>query len=99
MCVCESVYIYIYIYKILVLYKWLTCNDMVQTEGAGDEGGRGPSTWDRFIQDGVGDKDIAVDSYNHYKVYMNIVTQLSINDKNNSTLQIIKARKLKIEYN
>ena len=24
---------------------------MVQTEGAGDEGGRGPSTWDRFIQD------------------------------------------------
>ena len=73
-CVCVRVYIYIYIYKILVLYKWLTCNDMVQTEGAGDEGGRGPSTWDRFIQDGVGDKDIAVDSYNHYKVYMNIVT-------------------------
>ena len=72
---------------------------MVQTEGAGDEGGRGPSTWDRFIQDGVGDKDIAVDSYYRYKVYMNIVTLLSINDKNNSTLQIIKARKLKIEYN
>jgi beta-glucosidase/6-phospho-beta-glucosidase/beta-galactosidase len=41
---------------------------MVQTEGAGTEGGRGPSTWDRFIQDDVGDKDIAVDSYNRYKV-------------------------------
>ena len=47
---------------------------MVQTEGAGDEGGRGPSTWDRFIQDGVGDMDIAVDSYYRYKVYVNIVT-------------------------
>ena len=41
---------------------------MVQTEGDGTEGGRGPSTWDGFIQDGVGDKDIAVDSYHRYKV-------------------------------
>ena len=41
---------------------------MVQTEGDGTEGGRGPSTWDGFIQDGVGDKDTAVDSYHRYKV-------------------------------
>lgn len=34
---------------------------LLKTEGAGDEGGRGPSTWDRFIQDGVGERDIAVD--------------------------------------
>lgn len=47
---------------------------MVQTEGAGDEGGRGPSTWDHNIDDGIGDKDRAVDSYHRYKVYMNIAT-------------------------
>ncbi|XP_050270876.1 beta-glucosidase 13-like isoform X2 [Quercus robur] len=48
-------------------FKFGCATSALQTEGAGDEGGRGPSTWDRFIQDGVGDKDIAVDSYNHYK--------------------------------
>ena len=53
---------------------------MVQTEGKGDEGGRGPSTWDRNIQDSTGITDVAVDSYNRYKVYMNIATQFSIND-------------------
>ncbi|XP_059645352.1 beta-glucosidase 13-like isoform X2 [Cornus florida] len=36
------------------------------SEGAGDEGGRGPSTWDSFIQDGIGETDIAVDSYHRY---------------------------------
>ncbi|XP_030953644.1 beta-glucosidase 13-like [Quercus lobata] len=49
-------------------FKFGCATSALQTEGAGDEGGRGPSTWDRFIQDGVGDKDIAVDSYNHYKL-------------------------------
>ena len=57
-----------------MLHKYLTCIDMVQTEGAGDEGGRGPSTWDHNIDDGIGDKDRAVDSYHRYKVYMNIAT-------------------------
>ena len=52
-------------YNSLFLRVWFA---LVQTEGAGDEGGRGPSTWDRFIQDGVGERDIAVDSYNQYKV-------------------------------
>ena len=47
---------------------------MVQTEGKGDEGGRGPSTWDRNIQDSTGITEVAVDSYNRYKVYMNIAT-------------------------
>ncbi|KAL4653165.1 hypothetical protein ACB092_01G283300 [Castanea dentata] len=48
-------------------FKFGCSTSALQTEGAGDEGGRGPSTWDQFIQDGVGDKDIAVDSYNRYK--------------------------------
>ena len=59
---------------------------MVQTEGAGDEGGRGPSTWDRFIQDGVGERDIAVDSYNRYKVCV-LATVVAITSK--STIQEI----------
>ncbi|KAM7506518.1 hypothetical protein LguiA_016971 [Lonicera macranthoides] len=37
------------------------------TEGFGNEGGRGASTWDSMIQDGIGDTDIAVDSYHRYK--------------------------------
>nr|POE76011.1 furostanol glycoside 26-o-beta-glucosidase [Quercus suber] len=40
-------------------FKFGCSTSALQTEGAGDEGGRGPSTWDRFIQNGVGDKDIA----------------------------------------
>ncbi|KAK7849444.1 furostanol glycoside 26-o-beta-glucosidase [Quercus suber] len=62
-------------------FKFGCSTSALQTEGAGDEGGRGPSTWDRFIQNGVGDKDIAVDSYNRYKqtqggeVGISIVTQ------------------------
>ncbi|KAM3713356.1 hypothetical protein ACJW31_01G249000 [Castanea mollissima] len=48
-------------------FKFGCSTSALQTEGAGDEGGRGPSTWDQFIQDGVGDKDIAVDSNNRYK--------------------------------
>ena len=47
---------------------------MVQTEGKGDEGGRGPATWDSYIQDDDEITDVAVDSYNRYKVYMNIAT-------------------------
>ena len=58
----------------------------MQTEGAGDEGGRGPSTWDRFIQDGVGERDIAVDSYNRYKVCV-LATVVAITSK--STIQEI----------
>ncbi|GMY13145.1 beta-glucosidase 13-like [Fagus crenata] len=48
-------------------FKFGCSTSALQTEGAGTEGGRGPSTWDRFIQDDVGDKDIAVDSYHRYK--------------------------------
>lgn len=40
-------------YNSLFLRVWFA---LVQTEGASDEGGRGPSTWDRFRQDGVGEK-------------------------------------------
>ncbi|XP_050256644.1 beta-glucosidase 13-like [Quercus robur] len=50
----------------------------LQTEGAGDEGGRGPSTWDRFIQDGVGERDIAVDSYNRYKEDVQLLKKMGV---------------------
>ena len=41
----------------------------MQTEGSGTEGGRGPATWDDYIQDTTVDgTEIAVDSYNRYKV-------------------------------
>nr|POE53697.1 furostanol glycoside 26-o-beta-glucosidase [Quercus suber] len=50
----------------------------LQTEGAGDEGGRGPSTWDRFIQDGVGEGDIAVDSYNRYKEDVQLLKKMGV---------------------
>ncbi|KAM7509811.1 hypothetical protein LguiB_008686 [Lonicera macranthoides] len=40
---------------------------LLKTEGFGNEGGRGASTWDSMIQDGIGDTDIAVDSYHRYK--------------------------------
>ncbi|KAA8530122.1 hypothetical protein F0562_004831 [Nyssa sinensis] len=48
-------------------FKFGCSTSAIQTEGAGDEGGRGPSTWDSFIQDGLGGRDIAVDSYHRYK--------------------------------
>ena len=42
----------------------------MQTEGSGTEGGRGPATWDGFIQDNIAGLDIAVDSYHRYKVHV-----------------------------
>ncbi|XP_030945652.1 beta-glucosidase 13-like [Quercus lobata] len=48
-------------------FKFGCSTSALQTEGAGDEGGRGPSTWDHNIDDGIGDKDRAVDSYHRFK--------------------------------
>ncbi|KAI3944825.1 hypothetical protein MKW92_051922 [Papaver armeniacum] len=40
----------------------------VQTEGSGSEGGRGPSTWDSFLQDfSVEGTEMATNSYHKYK--------------------------------
>ncbi|XP_050270857.1 beta-glucosidase 1-like [Quercus robur] len=55
-------------------FKFGSSTSAFQTEGKGDEGGRGPATWDSYIQDDDGITDVAVDSYNRYKVYMNIAT-------------------------
>lgn len=48
-------------------FKFGCSTSAFQTEGSGTEGGRGPATWDGFIQDNIAGLDIAVDSYNRYK--------------------------------
>lgn len=48
-------------------FKFGCSTSAFQTEGSGTEGGRGPSTWDGFIQDDIAGLDIAVDSYHRYK--------------------------------
>ncbi|KAK7849443.1 furostanol glycoside 26-o-beta-glucosidase [Quercus suber] len=48
-------------------FKFGCSSSAFQTEGKGDEGGRGPATWDSYIQDDDGITDYAVDSYNRYK--------------------------------
>ncbi|XP_030953642.1 beta-glucosidase 13-like [Quercus lobata] len=48
-------------------FKFGCSTSAFQTEGKGDEGGRGPATWDSYIQDDDGITDYAVDSYNRYK--------------------------------
>ncbi|XP_030953641.1 beta-glucosidase 13-like [Quercus lobata] len=48
-------------------FKFGCSTSALQTEGKGDEGGRGPSTWDRNIQDSTGITEVAVDSYHRYK--------------------------------
>lgn len=50
----------------------------IQTEGSGTEGGRGPSTWDGFIQDGTGGTDIAVDSYHRYKEDVQLLKAMGV---------------------
>uniref|UniRef100_A0A7N2KZK0 Uncharacterized protein n=1 Tax=Quercus lobata TaxID=97700 RepID=A0A7N2KZK0_QUELO len=55
-------------------FKFGCSTSAFQTEGKGDKGGRGPATWDSYIQDDDGITDVAVDSYTRYKVYMNIAT-------------------------
>ncbi|KAL8097661.1 hypothetical protein AgCh_030688 [Apium graveolens] len=48
-------------------FKFGCSTSAFQTEGSGTEGGRGPATWDGFIQDNIEGLDIAVDSYHRYK--------------------------------
>uniref|UniRef100_A0A7N2KYB0 Beta-glucosidase n=1 Tax=Quercus lobata TaxID=97700 RepID=A0A7N2KYB0_QUELO len=45
-------------------FKFGCSTSAFQTEGKGDEGGRGPVTWDSYIEDDDGITDVAVDSYN-----------------------------------
>ncbi|KNA24562.1 hypothetical protein SOVF_014560 [Spinacia oleracea] len=49
----------------------------LQTEGRGDEGGRGPSTWDFMIKADKGHK--AVDSYNLYKEDVKLLKETGLN--------------------
>lgn len=49
----------------------------LQTEGRGDEGGRGKSTWDFMIQASQGKK--AVDSYNLFKEDVKILKETGLN--------------------
>ncbi|KAM3713355.1 hypothetical protein ACJW31_01G248900 [Castanea mollissima] len=48
-------------------FKFGCSTSAFQTEGKGDEGGRGPATWDSYIQDSDGITDYAVNSYYLYK--------------------------------
>ncbi|XP_057982297.1 beta-glucosidase 13-like [Malania oleifera] len=59
-------------------FKFGCSTSALQTEGAGDEGGRGASTWDSFIQDGKGDTDVAVDSYNRYKDDVQLLKKMGV---------------------
>lgn len=59
-------------------FKFGCSTSAIQTEGAGDEGGRGPSTWDSFIQDGSGHRDIAVDSYHRYKDDVQLLKNMGV---------------------
>ncbi|XP_057982295.1 beta-glucosidase 10-like [Malania oleifera] len=59
-------------------FKFGCSTSALQTKGAGDEGGRGASTWDSFIQDGTGDRDIAVDSYHCYKDDVQILKKMGV---------------------
>ncbi|XP_021759185.1 uncharacterized protein LOC110724098 [Chenopodium quinoa] len=52
----------------------------LQTEGRGDEGGRGKSTWDFMIEAEKGRK--AVDSYNLYKEDVRILKETGLNRAN-----------------
>ncbi|KAK9925477.1 hypothetical protein M0R45_033801 [Rubus argutus] len=50
-----------------------------QTEGSGTEGGRGPATWDSYIQDDTTDgTDIAIDSYNRYKEDVQLLVNMGV---------------------
>ncbi|KAI3981682.1 hypothetical protein MKX01_020625 [Papaver californicum] len=49
-------------------FKFEASTSALQTEGSGSEGGRGPSTWDSFLQDfSVEGTETATNSYHKYK--------------------------------
>ncbi|KAI3908002.1 hypothetical protein MKW98_003647 [Papaver atlanticum] len=49
-------------------FKFGASTSALQTEGSGSEGGRGPSTWDSFLQDfSVEGTEMATNSYHKYK--------------------------------
>lgn len=65
---CQILLIYYNSYFVVDMMQKF-CLTILQTEGCGTEGGRGPATWDEYIQDGTPPIKIAVDSYHRYKVY------------------------------
>ncbi|XP_004305923.1 PREDICTED: beta-glucosidase 29-like [Fragaria vesca subsp. vesca] len=60
-------------------FKFGCATSAFQTEGSGTEGGRGPATWDSYIQDATVDgTEIAVDSYNRYKDDVQLLKNMGV---------------------
>ncbi|XP_050380591.1 beta-glucosidase 24-like [Argentina anserina] len=60
-------------------FKFGCATSAFQTEGSGTEGGRGPATWDSYIQDTtVNGTEIAVDSYNRYKDDVQLLKNMGV---------------------
>ncbi|KAL6139458.1 hypothetical protein ACLB2K_057762 [Fragaria x ananassa] len=59
-------------------FKFGCATSALQTEGCGTEGGRGPATWDRYIQDGTPSIKIAVDSYHRYKEDVQLLKAMGV---------------------
>ncbi|PRQ54195.1 putative beta-glucosidase [Rosa chinensis] len=60
-------------------FKFGCATSAFQTEGSGTEGGRGPATWDTYIQDNALDgTEIAVDSYNRYKDDVQLLKNMGV---------------------
>ncbi|KAM5581944.1 hypothetical protein ABKV19_010924 [Rosa sericea] len=60
-------------------FKFGCATSAFQTEGSGTEGGRGPATWDSYIQDDAVDgTEIAVDSYNRYKDDVQLLKNMGV---------------------
>ncbi|XP_004303997.1 PREDICTED: beta-glucosidase 13-like [Fragaria vesca subsp. vesca] len=59
-------------------FKFGCATSALQTEGCGTEGGRGPATWDEYIQDGTPPIKIAVDSYHRYKEDVQLLKAMGV---------------------
>ncbi|XP_050382054.1 cyanogenic beta-glucosidase-like [Argentina anserina] len=59
-------------------FKFGCATSALQTEGSGTEGGRGPSTWDSYIQDSTPGIKFAVDSYHRYKEDVQLLKAMGV---------------------
>ncbi|OVA17552.1 Glycoside hydrolase [Macleaya cordata] len=61
-------------------FKFGASTSALQTEGSGSEGGRGPSTWDSFLQDSsVAGTEQGTDSYHKYKEDVKLLKDMGMN--------------------